>query len=61
MENSVRGCVRQHAYLGDQQDLRIDIAGGLQVRALASSQENYAAGDEVVVQVPTNGCQIVTA
>lgn len=59
-ENFARGYVRQQAYLGDQQDLRIELADGTLVRALASTQDSFAPQDEVQVHVPRGGCQIVS-
>ena len=61
LENAFRGRVLQQAYLGDHQDLRIELAGGQQVRAFAPSRETYTAGDEVAIQLTPDACQIVTA
>ncbi|HEX8967969.1 MAG TPA: ABC transporter ATP-binding protein [Chloroflexota bacterium] len=58
--NCVRGRVVQQAYLGDSQDLRIQVADGLSLRALAPSRERYATGDEVLVQFAADACSIVS-
>ena len=58
-ENALSGRVLQQAYLGERQDLRIALDGGLQVRALAPSSESYAPGDQVQVHFAASACQIV--
>jgi iron(III) transport system ATP-binding protein len=60
-ENQVPGRVLQQAYLGDEQDLRIELLGGVQVRALAPSREQYMPGDDVQVHFSPSACQIVTS
>jgi iron(III) transport system ATP-binding protein len=60
-ENVVQGHVLQQAYLGDHQDLRIELAGGLQLRALAPSRDQYAPGDDVQVHFAASACHIVTS
>ena len=57
----VRGRVLQQAYLGDHQDVRIELAGGIQVRALAPVGETYEPGAEVLVEVPPAACRIVSS
>ncbi len=57
--NSVTGRLVQQAYLGDLQDLRIALPGGLQVRALAPSGQSYQIGEEVVVELPQEACRLV--
>jgi hypothetical protein len=57
--NGVSGQLVQQAYLGDLQDLRITLPGGLEVRALAPSGQHYRIGDEVVVQFPQEACRLV--
>jgi iron(III) transport system ATP-binding protein len=54
------GRVLQQAYLGDHQDLRIELTGGLEVRALAPSREAFSPGDAVEVLFTPEACQIVT-
>ena len=51
----------QQAYLGDHQDLRIDLAGGLQVRALAPAGQSVPLGHEVLVHFPRDACRVVPA
>jgi iron(III) transport system ATP-binding protein len=58
--NALRGRVLQQAYLGDHQDVRIELAGGVQVRALAPAGETYEPGAEVLVEVPPAACRIVS-
>jgi iron(III) transport system ATP-binding protein len=58
-DNVVRGRVLQQAYLGDQQDVRIELIGGLQVRALVPSRQQHEPGAEVVVQFSPGDCHIV--
>ena len=60
-QNAVRGRVLQQAYLGDHQDVRIELAGGIQVRALAPVGETYEPGAEVLVEVPPAACRIVSS
>jgi iron(III) transport system ATP-binding protein len=60
-ENAVSGRVIQQAYLGDHQDLRIELPGGFSVRALAPSRDTYAPGDDVQVHFSPDACQIVTS
>ncbi len=57
--NGVTGRLVQQAYLGDLQDLRIALPGGLQVRALAPSGQPYQIGEEVVVELPQEACRLV--
>jgi iron(III) transport system ATP-binding protein len=57
--NGVSGQLVQQAYLGDLQDLRITLPGGLEVRALVPSGQHYRIGDEVVVQLPQEACRLV--
>jgi iron(III) transport system ATP-binding protein len=58
-ENAMYGRVVQQAYLGDHQDVRVELAGGLQVRALVPSRQSYADGAEVLVQFSPSDCHIV--
>lgn len=58
--NSIRGRVVQQAYLGDHQDVRIQLPGDLQVRALVPSRENYQLADEVEVHFAPEECHVVT-
>src|SRR5438270_7040867 len=60
-DDAVAGHILQQAYLGDHQDLRIELPGGLNVRALAPSREPYAPGDDVQVHFAPAACQIVTS
>jgi iron(III) transport system ATP-binding protein len=57
--DGVSGQLVQQAYLGDLQDLRIALPGGLEVRALAPSGQHYQIGDEVVVHLPQEACRLV--
>jgi len=57
--NGVSGQLVQQAYLGDLQDLRITLPGGLEVRALAPSGQHYRIGEEVTVQLPQEACRLV--
>ncbi len=57
--NGVSGHLVQQAYLGDLQDLRIALPGGLEVRALAPSGQHYRIGEEVVVRLPQEACRLV--
>ncbi len=57
--NTATGRLVQQAYLGDLQDLRIALPGGLQIRALAPSGQRYQLGEEVVVELPQDGCRLV--
>jgi iron(III) transport system ATP-binding protein len=58
-ENVAHGRVVQQAYLGDQQDVRIELVGGLLVRALVPSRQQHEPGSEVVVQFSPSDCHIV--
>jgi iron(III) transport system ATP-binding protein len=58
-ETVVAGKLMQQAYLGDQQDLRVELDGGLKVRAAAPTRETYAVGDTVAVAFPVEDCRIV--
>jgi iron(III) transport system ATP-binding protein len=58
-DNTLPGRVVQQAYLGDHQDLRIELRGGLQVRALADSREQRQPGDEVDVHFAASACHVV--
>jgi iron(III) transport system ATP-binding protein len=57
--DGVSGQLVQQAYLGDLQDLRIALPGGLEVRALAPSGQPYRIGEEVVVHLPQEACRLV--
>jgi iron(III) transport system ATP-binding protein len=57
--NGASGRLVQQAYLGDLQDLRIALPGGLEVRALVPSGQRYRIGEEVVVQLPQEACRLV--
>jgi len=57
--DGVSGRLVQQAYLGDLQDLRVALPGGLEVRALAPSGQPYRIGDEVVVHLPQEACRLV--
>ncbi len=57
--NAAVGRLTQHAYLGDLQDLRIELPGGIQIRALVPSGHRFAIGDEVVVELPQDACRLV--
>jgi iron(III) transport system ATP-binding protein len=57
----VRGRVEQQAYLGDHQDLRIELPGGLRVRALVPTGDELAAGNEVLVQFTASACRLVSS
>jgi iron(III) transport system ATP-binding protein len=56
---TVGGRALQLAYLGDQQDLRIELDGGFEVRALAPATLSVAIGDPLRVHFPLEGCRIV--
>jgi len=58
-QNRVRGRVVRQAYLGDQQDLRIALAGDLEIRAFVPSHETYRAGEEILVELPVDACRLV--
>ena len=58
-ENAVHGRVVQQAFLGDHQDVRVELAGGVQVRALAPSREDFEPGTQVRVQFSPGDCHIV--
>ncbi len=58
-DNVVRGRVLQQAYLGDQQDVRVELSGDLQVRALVPSRQQHEPGSEVFVQFSPSDCHIV--
>jgi iron(III) transport system ATP-binding protein len=57
--NTVPGRLVQHAYLGDLQDLRIALPGGLQIRALTSSRHSFQGGAQVLVELPVEACRLV--
>ena len=57
--NAVLGHLVQHAYLGDWQDLRIALPGSMQIRALTPSSHSYQAGDQVLVELPSDACRLV--
>jgi iron(III) transport system ATP-binding protein len=59
-DNTLEGRVIQQAYLGDHQDLRIELPGGICVRALAPSRDQFEPGDDVQVQFSSSACHIVT-
>lgn len=58
-ENSATGRLVQQAYLGDQQDLRVVLAGDVSVRALAPSRDAYEVGGSVLVWFPAQECRVV--
>ena len=58
-QNRVRGRVVRQAYLGDQQDLRIALAGDLEIRAFVPSSQTYQAGEEILVELPIDACRLV--
>jgi ABC-type Fe3+/spermidine/putrescine transport system ATPase subunit len=60
-ENTVRGRVDRAAFLGEQQDVRVDLPGDTHIRALAPSHESYPEGAEVAVHFPTSACLVVTS
>jgi ABC-type Fe3+/spermidine/putrescine transport system ATPase subunit len=55
----LRGRVVQRAYLGDNQDVRIELPGGMQIRALVPSRDQFQAADEVHVHFSPADCHIV--
>ncbi len=57
--NAVTGRLVQLAYLGDLQDLRIDLPGGAQIRALVPSGQHHQLDEEVVVELPPEACRLV--
>jgi iron(III) transport system ATP-binding protein len=57
--NCSRAAVVQEVYLGDRRDLRVQLANGLQLRALAATGQRHAAGSEVVVHLPPEACRLV--
>ena len=57
--NMVSGRLTQQAYLGDLQDLHVALPGGVQIRALAPAGEPYEAGQEVIIELPADGCLLV--
>jgi iron(III) transport system ATP-binding protein len=60
-ENFARGRLLQQAYLGDFHDLRIALAGGEQIRALAPAGAGYEGGEEVLVELPARACRLLRA
>jgi iron(III) transport system ATP-binding protein len=60
-DNQLSGRVLQQAYLGDHQDLRIELSGGIRIRALAPSRDHYHPGDEVQLHFSPSACHIVTS
>jgi iron(III) transport system ATP-binding protein len=57
--NLARGRLVQQAYLGDQQDLRIALPGGEQIRAIAAAAGGYQQGEEVTVELPAEACRLL--
>jgi len=59
--NTTSGRLVQHAYLGDQQDLRIQLPGGLLIRAYTSCQHSFQLAEQVLVELPAEACRLVRA
>jgi iron(III) transport system ATP-binding protein len=59
--NTIAGRLVQHAYLGDQQDLRIRLPGGLLIRAFTSSRRSFQLTEQVLVELPAEACRLVRA
>jgi iron(III) transport system ATP-binding protein len=57
--NVARGRLLQQAYLGDQQDLRIALQGGEQIRAVGSPAGAYQQGEQVIVELPAEACRLL--
>jgi iron(III) transport system ATP-binding protein len=57
--NAATGRLVQSAYLGDLVDLRIELAPGVQVRALIPAGPRYRAGDPLLVELPAEACRLV--
>ncbi len=60
-QNVVPGRLVQHAYLGDFQDLRLALPGGLQIRALIPGRQTYNVEVPVLVEFPVDACRLVRA
>jgi iron(III) transport system ATP-binding protein len=58
-QNRIRGRVVRLAYLGDQQDLRIALAGDLEIRAFVPTNQTYQTGEEILVDLPVDACRLV--
>jgi iron(III) transport system ATP-binding protein len=59
VSNVIRGRLIGQAYLGDQQDLRLEVSGGNTVRALAPSHLLFPAGAETLLHFPPQDCRVV--
>jgi hypothetical protein len=57
--NLTRGKLVQQAYLGDQNDLRIELLGGEQIRAVGPAANGYQRGEEVTVELPVEACRLL--
>jgi iron(III) transport system ATP-binding protein len=57
--NLARGRLVQQAYLGDQNDLRIELLGGEQIRAVGPAASGYQRGEEVMVELPPEACLLL--
>jgi iron(III) transport system ATP-binding protein len=56
--NTLAGRLVQQAYLGDLQDLRIELRGHQQIRALTPSSQSYDVGEEILVDLPVEACRL---
>ncbi len=56
--NTVTGRLVQQAYLGDLQDLRIELRGQQQIRAFTPSGQSYDVGEEILVELPVEACRL---
>lgn len=58
-DNLTAGRLVQRAYLGDLEDLRIALPGGMVVRALVPAGQRYEPGEELLVELPADACRLV--
>jgi iron(III) transport system ATP-binding protein len=56
--NTIMGRLVEQAYLGDLQDLRIELDGRQQIRALTPSNQSYDVGEEILVELPMEACRL---
>lgn len=57
--NTISGQLFQQAFVGDLQDLRIGLPGGLLIRAFTPSRPGFRQGDQVLVELPSEACRLV--
>src|SRR5579884_4257780 len=58
-DNLTVGRLVQRAYLGDLEDLRIALPGGVVVRAFVPAGQRYEPGEELLVELPADACRLV--